>query len=133
MVRAAGHHRPVGGGGSAILALDGSEDRQTSGQSTRPKSEPAALRETILHFRDFAMETRGSDELHGVFEQMHQDLYEVVEIEDLTNAASTWKGMQDAPRGQCVLVGRNEVILRKSHQALAEQVGLPLRGGPGSS
>lgn len=28
----------------------------------------------------------------------------------------------------CVLFGRNEVILRKYHQALADQIGLPLRG-----
>jgi nitrite reductase/ring-hydroxylating ferredoxin subunit len=71
---------------------------------------------------------RGDDtnESRTTFVQMHEDLYQVVENEDFVTAASTWKGMCSAPPGQRVVFGRNEAILRRFHQALAEYVGLPL-------
>ena len=65
-------------------------------------------------------------EAQTFFEKMHEDLYQVVEHEDFQNAASTWKGLQDAPPNQSVVFGRNETILSRYHQALADHVGMPL-------
>ena len=65
-------------------------------------------------------------EAKALFERMHDELHQVVEGEDFTNAASTWRGMRSAPEGQSVVFGRNERILREYHRALADHVGLPL-------
>jgi len=70
-------------------------------------------------------------EAHALFGKMHEDLYQVVEHEDFTNAASTWTGLQDAPPNQSVVFGRNEMILSRYHQALADYIGMPLREGSG--
>ncbi len=60
------------------------------------------------------------------FEELHDNVMNIVQTEDFVVAANSWNSLQHAPKDMKLVFGRNELLLQIAHRELAKAAGMPL-------
>ena len=58
---------------------------------------------------------------------MHQAVVGIVGSEDYAIAANVWRSIEHGSPGIAFALGRNEVLVQRYHQEIADRIGLPIR------